>query len=53
MTRKMAKDKFATLRQQAEDILRGQPANLADLSTADIQALIHPASPPARVRITK
>jgi PAS domain S-box-containing protein len=41
MTRKMAKDKFATLRQQAEDILRGQPANLADLSTADIQALIH------------
>jgi PAS domain S-box-containing protein len=41
MTRKMAKDKFATLRQQAEDVLRGQPANLADLSTADIQALIH------------
>ena len=41
MTPEMAEDKFATLRQQAEDILGGQPANLADLSPADIQALIH------------
>jgi PAS domain S-box-containing protein len=37
----MDEDKFATLRQQAEEILRGQPANLADLSTTDMQALIH------------
>ena len=41
MTPEMAEDKFARLRQQAEDILGGQPANLADLSLADIQALIH------------
>jgi|GEM_PF-144018 len=41
MTQDMAEDKFETLRRQAEEILRGQPANLADLSTADIQALIH------------
>lgn len=41
MTQEMADDKFAMLRQQAEAILRGQPADLADLSPADIQALIH------------
>jgi two-component system cell cycle sensor histidine kinase/response regulator CckA len=41
MILEMAEDKFAPLRQQAEDILRGRPANLADLSAADIQALIH------------
>jgi two-component system cell cycle sensor histidine kinase/response regulator CckA len=41
MIPEMAEDKFATLRQQAEAILRGQPANLADLAAADIQALIH------------
>lgn len=41
MTPALADDKFATLRQQAEEILRGQPANLADLSPADVQALIH------------
>ncbi|HXV42468.1 MAG TPA: PAS domain-containing protein, partial [Anaerolineae bacterium] len=41
MTLQMAEDKFAMLRQQAEEILRDQPANLADLSAADIQALIH------------
>ena len=41
MAPEIAKNKFTTLRQQAEEILRGQPANLADLSTADIQALIH------------
>jgi PAS domain S-box-containing protein len=41
MTQDMDKDNFATLRQQAEEILRGRPANLADLSRADIQALIH------------
>ncbi|MBE7474157.1 MAG: histidine kinase [Anaerolineae bacterium] len=41
MTQEMADDKFAMLRQQAETILRGQPADLSDLSPADIQALIH------------
>jgi PAS domain S-box-containing protein len=41
MTPEIAEDKFATLRRQAEEILRDQPVNLADLSTADIQALIH------------
>src|SRR5512134_3563941 len=41
MIKKPAKDKFATLWQQAEEALQGQPANLADLSAADIQALIH------------
>ena len=41
MTPEMAEDKFATLRQQAEEILRGQPVDLTDLSAADVQALIH------------
>ena len=41
MTQDMAENKFATLRRQAEEILQGQPTNLADLSTADVQALIH------------
>jgi PAS domain S-box-containing protein len=41
MIKKPAKDKFAALRRQAEEILRGQPVDLADLSAADIQALIH------------
>lgn len=41
MTQEMAEDKFATFRQQAEEVLQGQPANLTDLSAADIQALIH------------
>lgn len=34
-------DKFMTLRQRSEEVLRGQPPDLADLSVADIQALIH------------
>lgn len=41
MTPKIAEDKFATLRQQAEEILSGRPADLTHLSTADVQALIH------------
>jgi PAS domain S-box-containing protein len=41
MTTAMAEDKFAMLRQQAEETLCDQPANLADLSAPDIQALIH------------
>jgi PAS domain S-box-containing protein len=41
MNKKPTKDKFAALRQQAEDILQGQPVDLTDLSPADIQALIH------------
>lgn len=41
MTLEIAEDKFATLRQQAEEVLRDQPVNLADLSAADFQALIH------------
>src|SRR5512134_1699704 len=36
-----AEDKFSALRQRAEEALQRQPANLADLSPADIQALIH------------
>jgi PAS domain S-box-containing protein len=41
MIKKPAKDKFAALRQRSEEALQGQPVNLADLSAADIQALIH------------
>ena len=33
MTQDMAEDKFETLRRQAEEVLRGQPANLVDLSS--------------------
>jgi hypothetical protein len=47
MPPEMAEDKFAMLRQQAEEILQSQPANLADsvrggYSSVDPQ----PASPP-------
>jgi PAS domain S-box-containing protein len=41
MGKKPAEDKFATLRQQAEEILHSQPVDLTDLSAADVQALIH------------
>jgi PAS domain S-box-containing protein len=41
MIKKPTEDQFAALRRHAEEILRGQPADLADLSAADIQALIH------------
>jgi len=41
MTDDMAEDKFAILRQQAEEILGSQPVNLVALSVADIQALVH------------
>jgi PAS domain S-box-containing protein len=34
-------DKFAALRRRSEAALQGQPVDLADLSAADIQALIH------------
>ena len=41
MNKKTTKDKFAALRRQAEEILLGEPADLAGLSAADVQALIH------------
>jgi len=34
-------DKFATLRQRSEEVIHGQPVDLADLSAADVQTLIH------------
>jgi len=41
MVEEPAEDKFATLRQHADEVLRGQSANLANLSVEDIQTLIH------------
>jgi PAS domain S-box-containing protein len=41
MTQEMTDDKFAMLRQQAEAMLRDQPADRADLSAADILAVTH------------
>jgi PAS domain S-box-containing protein len=41
MDEELIEDKFAALRRRSEEILQGQPANLADLSAAAIQALIH------------
>jgi PAS domain S-box-containing protein len=41
MTPKMTEDKFAALRRQAEEVLQGQPVDLANLSVTDIQSLIH------------
>lgn len=41
MAKKPAKDKLAALYPRSEEALQEQPVNLADLSVADIQALLH------------
>jgi len=41
MSHKTDGDKFAILRQQAEEIVQGRPPNLAGLSPGDIQRLIY------------
>lgn len=41
MSQDMIENKFDALRQRAEEALQDEPANLADLTAKDIQALVH------------